>query len=374
LDTSLVDISTFKKSSDFYGSIDLILTVKNFDLEEIRKRYLKSRDSKSGKAGSVERREPSLGGIISLTLGEGQIHNEQIHCRTSEPRGIDFNHDLLGIATENEVHIIESSGTSYSLKSPWFSYIHTVQFHPFEEQKILISSSGFDLIREYNFMNKNMTFEWLAWEHGFNIAKDPESGKDLLLTRDSELAKVYKERGIDFYLVENPKSDHLPTAKRAAFINSATYNPNDADKILATFFHEGIVYQISKTDNSSTPVLEGLKNPHGGHISGEQLIGTSTSSGEILTKTEAGIKRLSLQNLSGKPEELKNLEWVQNTLSLEQGYLIAIDSNRTSFVIIDPKNKLYDKVSYNSNWAVQDLISGELSSYQKEALSNITIK
>jgi hypothetical protein len=93
-----------------------------------------------------------------------------------------------------------------------------------------------------------------------------------------------------------------------------------------------------------------------------------------LTKTEAGIKRLSLQNLSGKPEELKNLEWVQNTLSLEQGYLIAIDSNRTSFVIIDPKNKLYDKVSYNSNWAVQDLISGELSSYQKEALSNITIK
>lgn len=372
MNSSIVDISTFNKSSSFYGDINLVLTVKNFDLQAIRERYLKSKGNKSGKAGSVERREPSLGGIISLTIGDGKIHNEHIHRRTSEPRGIDLKHGLLGIATENEVHIIEHSGTSYSLRNPWFSYIHTVQFHPTEEQKILISSSGFDLIREYDFKAQNMTFEWLAWEHGFNSAKDPKSGKEVLLTRDSDLAKKYMGSGIDFYLVEDPEHDHLPTAKRAAFINSVTYNPNDPKKILATFFHDGAIYQINSSDSSSNQILDGLQNPHGGHISGEKLIATSTGSGEIFIRDNSALEKLSVVNLPGKPDELKELEWIQNTISLEQGYLIAIDSNRTSFIIIDPENKLYDMVPYNGNWAVQDLIEGQLSEDQKKSLNKLT--
>ena len=38
-----IDISKFQRDSSFYGQIDLLLTVKSFDLQAIRKRYLESK-------------------------------------------------------------------------------------------------------------------------------------------------------------------------------------------------------------------------------------------------------------------------------------------------------------------------------------------
>ena len=73
-----VDISKFKQDSSFYGSLNLVLTVKSFDLQAIRKRYIKSRSDKIGKTGSVERRRVSMGGIVSMSIDSGKIREEKV--------------------------------------------------------------------------------------------------------------------------------------------------------------------------------------------------------------------------------------------------------------------------------------------------------
>ena len=44
-----IDISQFRRDSSFYGELNLLLTVKNFDLQAIRKRYLASKKKQSRK-------------------------------------------------------------------------------------------------------------------------------------------------------------------------------------------------------------------------------------------------------------------------------------------------------------------------------------
>ena len=50
-----IDLSQFQRDHSFYGELNLLLTVKSFDLQAIRKRYLASKKNK--RAGSVERRK-----------------------------------------------------------------------------------------------------------------------------------------------------------------------------------------------------------------------------------------------------------------------------------------------------------------------------
>ena len=113
-----------------------------------------------------------------------------------------------------------------------------------------------------------------------------------------------------------------------------------------------------------------LSKPHGGRNYGGEYLVTSTGSGEIFIGLKDKLKIYSLANLNGKPEELGDMEWVQNTLATND-LLIAIDSNRTSFVIIDPVEKLYDMVPYDENWAVQDAVVGELNEGKKNLIRNL---
>lgn len=364
------NIADFQKESSFYGELDLLITIKSFDLRAIRNRYLSSRGNKTGKAGSVERRAPAKGGIAAIRLLSGNIDQESILTELFEPRGIHILENKLAVAAENTVHIIHESGEYFSLTSPWFSYIHTVEFSPHKPDTVLISSSGFDLIQEYNYKTNTLTYEWLAWEHGFNKALDPDTKKEIILTRKPEEAASLSKIQKSFYLVSNPEKDHLPTAKRAAFINSVSYHPADPSLLLATFFHEGKVYEIDITSNMVETVLDGLKNPHGGRKTEFGYMATSTSTGEIIIKTKNSEVILDLSELPEKPIELGDMEWIQNTLS-KNHLLIAIDSNRTAFVVIDLEQELYDFIPFNPDWAVQDLVSGTLSVEQQRKLSNL---
>lgn len=367
---NILDLNTFSRDSTFYGEINLLLTVKSFDLQAIRKRYIASRANKSGKAGSVERREPTEGGIVSLKLENGTIKDDSILCKVFEPRGIDLNQNNFAFAAENRIYIVSEKGESTDFTNPWFSYIHTVQFHPGNLNQILVSSSGYDLIQEYDYTSNELLFEWFAWENGFDKGFDPELQKEIVLTRNRSFAEQLAQNNTPYYLVENPEEDYLPTAKRAAFINSVTYHPDIPDRLLATFFHEGKVIQINKSDNSIKSLIQGLKNPHGGHVYGKNVLATSTASGEIVIANEIQQSRISFKNLPGKPSELENLEWIQNTLSVDN-HLVAIDSNRSSFTIINLKERLYDQIPYNNNWAIQDLVLGILSDKQRDVVSFI---
>ncbi len=365
-----INLADFKRDSSFYAPLDFMVTIKSFDLQAIRKRYIASRGNKSGKAGSVERRKPSKGGIAIIRLGSGKVEHKEIVARLFEPRGIHIDNQALAIAAENTIHIYEADGAYFRLTNPWFSYIHTVEFSPYSSDTVLISSSGFDLIQEYNYKTGELLFEWLAWEHGFNSANDPETNREVILTRSEKEAASLAAQQKKFTLISNPLTDHLPTAKRAAFINSVSYHPTNPDLLLTTFFHEGRVYEIDKSDNSASLALENLKNPHGGRKVEAGYMATSTGSGEVVIQKPEEQLRISFVDLPGKPDELEKHEWIQNSTS-HNNLIISIDSNRTSFVIIDPAQKYYDLIPYNPDWAVQDLVMGHVTEVQKEKLASL---
>ena len=304
-----------------------------------------------------------------MRLEQGAIKEERILCQLTEPRGIDFRDDKLAIAAENTIYHFDEKGQMTILEDKWFSYIHAVKFHPEEPDRVLISSSGLDLIKEYSIAKQRETYEWLAWEHGFARSHDPASGRELWLTRSPEQAAKWKHQGRAIRLITHPENDHLPTAMRAAFINSVDYGRGG--QLIATFFHEGKVMEIDRRSGKVKEVMSGLKNPHGGHLFGEQYRATSTGSGEIVLKEKGKDEvRISFRSLPGKPDELQDLEWIQNTISF-QNYLIAIDSNRTSLIIIDPAKQYYDCIAYNDNWALQDLVVGIPNRLQLGALESL---
>ncbi len=363
-----IDISKFRRESTFYGELDLLLTIKNFDLQSIRQRYLKSKKNVSGRAGSIERREVGNGGLATLKLGGSQILNCEVLAQLKEPRGIDRKEGILAFSSENKVFSVSKKEIK-EISDSWFSYIHTVDISS-DGTKILISSSGFDCIFEYDLLSGEKSSEWFAWENGINKGVDPETGEEVLLTRDKELAKEYVASGFNHLLITDPKNQVLPTAKRAAFINSVVYDKHNLGQGLATFFHEGTVNQIDFKSGNTKVILSDMVKPHGGKNFDSVYLATSTGSGEIILGNHIEQRRFSVVNLPGKPGFLQDMEWLQNTFSANS-FLIAIDSNRTSFVILDPENGLYDMIPYDPSWAVQDAVSGNVSEIEKVLIKGV---
>lgn len=344
-------LKTYKKSSSFYKPKAFLVTVKSFEMQKIRERYLESRKSKHGRIGSVERREVAKGGLVYIEIEKGVISQYEILSFLPEPRGIDVATDMIAVSTENVVHVIRQSGVE-RIDDPWFSYIHTVQFnHCHAADRLIVSSSGYDCIFEYDLATYQKTWEWFAWEHGFKKGYNPETGKEIILTRGKEEASYLRVTGKDHIYISDPAKQVLPTAQRAAFINSVLYDRTDKNMLLATFFHEGAVYRIDMKDGSCERILEGMKSPHGGRNYREGYMATSTATGELLFSHG---EKISFAGLEGKPEELAELEWLQNSASFDD-CIITIDANRNSFVLIDPDKKEYDMISFDPNWAIQDI-------------------
>jgi hypothetical protein len=342
------DLNTFERDADFYGRIELLATVKNFDLQAIRARYLASKQNKNARTGSVERRAPALGGIVGFSLEKGEILAQETFSELKEPRGIARHEDLLAISSENRVYLLSKEGIR-SLDDPWFSYIHTVDFSS-DGKRLLISSSGFDVIFEFDVETLTRSSEWWAWEHGFDQGIDPVTGETVSLSR-FPIAKKERVR-----IIADPKKDSLPTAMRAAFINSVEYDRTNQNNYIATFFHEGAVFSIDSLDGKVVKLIGNMKNPHGGMNDGLGAMATSTRSGEVILQGSEEEQSYSFINLSSKPKELGSEEWLQNSKRLPDGSILTIDSNRTSWVIFHPEKKLLDMIPYPKNLAIQDLV------------------
>ena len=80
----IIDLNCFTEDKKCWDTIELLVAVKSFNLQEIRKRYLSSQ--KRSRTGSVERREPALGGIVYLKIENSEIIEEKILAKLTEPR------------------------------------------------------------------------------------------------------------------------------------------------------------------------------------------------------------------------------------------------------------------------------------------------
>jgi hypothetical protein len=286
-----------------------------------------------------------------------------------EPRGIHAAGGLTAISSEDTVYLVGDDGIR-TITDPWFSYIHTVDILP-DHHCLLVASSGLDCLFEFDTETLEKKYEWFAWENGFDIAHDPATGQEIVLTRSRSAAERMTQNGTAHLLVDNPRNEALPTAKRAAFINSVCYDAGRSTRFLGTYFHEGAVYAIDRMSGGATLVLDGLKNPHGGRNFRDGYMATSTGSGEVVIGSMNEQRRYDFSRISGKPDGLEDLEWLQNSIVFED-MIVTIDSNRTSFVIFNPDAGLCSVVPYDNNWAVQDLIVSELSCDQKRFIESVS--
>ncbi|MFO7863175.1 MAG: hypothetical protein R6U85_04180, partial [Salinivirgaceae bacterium] len=343
------ELAEYQQNSDFYEDFTLLATVKSFDLQAIRERYLKTRAKTSNRTGSVERRKVAMGGVVHLKVAKGRLQNTELLAKLPEPRGIHFSENTVALSSENKVFIIEGQQV-LTITHPWFSYIHTVQLNAHEPGRVLVSSSGFDSIFEYDYRNNRKTFEWFAWENGFPYGRDPDSGEKVYITRQESQHTVYQKNNVPHVYIENPELEALPTAKRAAFINSVVYHkvPN---LLMATFFHEGAVFSINRQTGKAVKQIDGLKNPHGGQPFGDKVLGTSTGAGAVVVGDASDQTIYSFAKLDGKPASLNGMEWIQNTIVVN-GNFVSIDSNRNALVIFNPQKRLIDFISYDDNWAL----------------------
>jgi hypothetical protein len=297
-----------------------------------------------------------------VEIENGVISHHEILSFLTEPRGVDVTRDAIAVSTENSVHIIREESIE-RIDNPWFSYIHTVQFnHRSGPDRILVSSSGYDCIFEYDLNTLKPLWEWFAWEHGFQTGFDPKKSEDILLTRNATEASRFRASGKNYLFIKDPEKQTLPTAQRAAFINSVVYDANESGKLLATFFHEGAVYRIDMASGKPARLIAGMKSPHGGRNYKGQYMATSTASGELLFSSG---DKVNFKNLPGKPSELFDLEWLQNAAPFDD-CIITIDANRNAFVILDIENQQYDMLEFDPDWAIQDI--AEVKSEETKAL------
>lgn len=349
------DICAYRSNPDYFGQYSLLVTVKSFDLQAIRRRYLASQSR--SRTGSVERRAKATGGLIHLGLSEGRMSGEpKLIGKLKEPRGVDTKSDAIALSSEDKVFVFcENQPEPFRISDPWFSYIHTVRFSPHHPHRILVASSGFDIIFEYDYIRGEKTFEWFAWENGFDIGEDPETGIQHRLTRYPKQAQRLKAMGETVIFINNPSLQALPTAKRAAFINSAEYDLVRADIIYATLFHHGWVIAIDRNSGTYNVVLQEMSKPHGGMFYRNGLLATDTAGGRLIifNKERQEQRILSFMNLPGKPDELSSIEWLQFS-KYQDGIIVVVDSNRNSFVLLDVEQKCRAMVEYPDNWAVQE--------------------
>jgi len=346
-----INLNDFSEDPDHFGRIELLLTVKSFDLEAIRKRYLQSRQR--NKTGSVERRDPAIGGIVHCVIEDGRLTKSNVLSWVTEARGIDCRPDRLVFSSENRIYLFSgNSSTPQEFHNDWFSYIHTVRWNRTED-RFLVTSSGVDTIMEVSAENGELLWEWLAWEHGLNEGENPETGEAHILTRSPAEAEKYRAQGKNVRLVTDPAADPLPTALRAAFINSAEYTENG--DVVVTLFHDGEVALLDPRNGTLRTIIDGLTKPHGGIPFGEGYLVTDTAGGRVVIQRNGRMFSYSFSDLPGKHEAVGDLEWLQ-TSHYRDSIVLTIDSNRTSFIAFDPEAERRMVVPFDPNWAVQDFV------------------
>jgi|TARA_B100001964_G_C14230172_1_gene599627 hypothetical protein len=349
MNVKTIDVAGLFADESLNSRIDLLVAVKSFDLQAIQKRYIESLNR--SKTGSVSRREPALGGLVHIVIEDGKIVLEDHIAKLREPRGISINNDKIAISSENRIFIFDQAEHIVNvIDHPWLSYIHTVRFNH-SGSHFLVSSSGLDMILEFNLIDKICQWEWLAWENGINIGYDPSTNKEFRLTRSQEKADEYQKNGIDFRLINEPKKQHLPTALRAAFINSAEYAPDGY--VLATLFHSGSAIKISKFDGSWNEIIKNLSKPHGCMTMGDEFLITDTGGGNVIVFDNNRKNNYSFKHVDGKSNSMSDLEWLQFS-TYDKQIIITEDSNRKQFTIIDRSKLMKLNIKHNPNWAIQE--------------------
>lgn len=349
-----VDVSHFRKTDNVLNNSEWLLVVKSQDQLERRRRMLESR--KGGRIGRVNERPTGMGLLASVKLQNGKCVSQN-SMEFREPRHIRRHPDRGYLITEIDcVKWIDDRGQVLrEYRHSFFAFLHTIDISP-DEKRMLIVSSGYDACFEIEIETGDMTWEWFAWDHGFN-----PDGEGFWLAANNEKYQQYLAEEKKALLI-NPAQygeQGLVTARRTAHPNVAVYDRyGENDDILLSIAHDGQIYRIKQESGNAICVCDCLNQmPHGLQPCRNGWLMTNTTLGEWwhFSADWKPLSRISLTSLGGKVEGTENVEWVQQVLAVNKEIFLCLDANR-SLIAVDTQQETYTFYQANPDWCVQDAL------------------
>ena len=349
-----IDVSAYQRGGVVFRK-PLHLIVKSLDQVERRARLIESKQR--GRIGRIEAREIATGLWARLSLPHDGVIDRS-SCRIGEfrePRGlVDLGDGKFLISDVDRVMRVDADARVLREYShPFFSFLHSISFDRIAG-RFLVVSSGYDCLIEMDLDGK-VCWEWYAWEHGFNPTLD-----GIYLCRTKQHLADLQAYGKTAVLVEPSKlgAYGLMTSQRSNHPNSACYHSSDRNRVLVTLGHSGEVIEIQRDTGAWRSVVSGLRSmPHGIQPYSDGWMVTNTLLGEfwLLDRDFKVQTKVITRNLSGKPEEMAEHEWLQAAYPVHEGYFIAADANR-GLITIDINLKQYRIMPVDESWCVHHLM------------------
>ncbi|RME32118.1 hypothetical protein D6789_00570 [Candidatus Woesearchaeota archaeon] len=327
-----------------------LLVVKSQDQERRRARMLKHADKQP--FGRVEQRPIEDGLLVSCSLGPRGL--TIIDTKTfPEPRHIvRFHTGFLLTLVDRVVQLSPKGVVEREYRDPHFAFLHTIALHP-DGERMLVVSSGYDAILELSLKTGKRTWEWFAWDNGFNPSAD-----GVYLASTPERARHYEREGHKALYVDPAHYGPLGivTAKRTAHPNAARYNPYTPGTLLVAMAHKGEIYELRLPEGDKHlrcalhPMAHGLIPHKGGWLVTDTTRGVAILFGNGFAERE----RIILTGLPKDPA-LGEREWVQQVLPLSSHRYLCLDANR-GLHVIDTEQRTRATLLPDPSWCIQDAL------------------
>ncbi|MCA9704250.1 MAG: PQQ-dependent sugar dehydrogenase [Myxococcales bacterium] len=281
-----------------------------------RARYRRQRETiRRGEVFREMRR--SLDGFIrfgplgALLAGERPHRLDQVGLEPYEfvsrgPHGLMAFHDQTAIRRVDlrTGEVLETFDRAVSRGRTLGLYnVHTLDFHPTDDERVLVAVTGLDRIVELHLPSGEATWEWCPWEHGMHTnahgvtlvekGQPPPRlvGEPRIEPVDFETAQQRVESGVtpepgtvwlhEVDLLDVPARLGLLTWQRVKLLNSAYYAEGGA-KVMVTFWQTGEAVEVDRQTGEVSLVAEGLVCPHSLIAAGDGNLLTDTGGGRVL--------------------------------------------------------------------------------------------
>jgi hypothetical protein len=272
-----------------------------------------------------------------------------------EPYAVDACGDKMALCGANYVELVSLvTGEITSIRHPWLSQCHTVQFST-DGKRLLVASSGFDAVVEFDSDNQKVVWEWFAWDHGFDRSKLGH-----YVVRSAERSNALKALGHEVLLVDDPQkyTFGIPTRISPAHLNSACYDGDE--KVLVTLFHQGNGIIVDKATGNVREVIGGLINPHkffrrkcGGYFISDTRRGKLI----LIDANLRPFRKIALAAIPGSERSDRLSEFLQNSTELKKDLFACVDIHRNSLWLVNVQRRSYRGIKFPVEWSVHDVAS-----------------
>lgn len=354
------DLATFTYDERLGRKEKIWLIVKNLKQQAFTIGQIQGRQKGVMGGGDIRRYRDGLFLATDLSHDFLSIDNSILEDYPSEPTGLGVNKNKIAVGAGDTVELYDLEAKTKTLyKHPWFASIHTLEFSA-DGKRLLITSTGFDVIFEIDLPSGLIVWEWWAWDAGYD-----ENPDHYRVTRAPVMNHLFEKMGLPVFRVSHPHEWQnkqgrvygLPTKQRAEHLNSARYD--EFGNILVTFFHSGRGLRVNYKTKESTVVLENLERPHGLMPREGGYLITDTQRGRFLFLNERmePTGGVHVNELGGIQRDPDAPEWLQNTVKLRGHLFASIDIHRRKLWLIDVGSKRYRGLEIPEDWALQEVHS-----------------